>query len=132
MLKQSGTIKRLAYAGVVVLGTGIGVIASSDAASAATACWDYGYVGESYAFWCNVVPGAAVHDNIYYDSVVDHLRTNPSYFFCRNDHGRFNGDTNGPHPYRWISTVGDDYGQGGWVSDKDIYSETDSISTCGY
>jgi hypothetical protein len=60
-------------------------------------------------------------------TVVDNLRTNPSWFVCRAE-GEFSGG--GPHPTRWVWTQGDDFGNWGWARDIDIASETNPITPC--
>jgi hypothetical protein len=123
--------KFLAKVGVGLLATTTLVFIPASAANAASACWDNGYVGEAWTYWCSVSVGAPVVDSIYGGPIVDHLRSNPSWFECWTDQGIFNGETRGPHPWRWVSTVGDDNGHGGWVSDAYIQSETNSIPNCG-
>ena len=57
----------------------------------------------------------------------DTLRSNPSWFQCRDDRSYSGG---GPHPNRWLLTQGDDHGNWGWVRDIDIVNETNSLPRC--
>ena len=59
--------------------------------------------------------------------MIDHLRTNPSWFVCRAEAGFSDGGT---HPNRWEWTQGDDAGRWGWVRDIDIASETNPMALC--
>ncbi|AXG76744.1 hypothetical protein DVK44_02565 [Streptomyces paludis] len=45
--------------------------------------------------------------------------------------GNYDNGTTSPHPYRWIYTQADN-GQWGWMSDKDISSETNPLPDLGY
>jgi hypothetical protein len=117
----------------------IGTAGSSEAASE---CWldqityKLGPYGESGGFYipmrCNNrvgVPMYSIPDSG--GTNVDTLWTNPSWFICYTDDGGPNGEgRKGPHPNRWIYTQGDDHGNLGWVSDRDISSETNSLMEC--
>jgi len=80
-------------------------------------------------FDCSNLVGARIFASKSQGSaVIDHLRTNPSFFFCRSEGDPSGG---GPHPDRWAKTVGDDHGRTGWVRDIDIASETNPLPVCG-
>ncbi|NBE54385.1 hypothetical protein [Streptomyces boluensis] len=104
------------------------VVALAPTVSAADACWQDGY-----RHWCRNVAGAPVYgtignNHIYPDptTVVGHMNSNPSWFYCKMDGQDWVG---GPHPTRWLMTVADN-GQLGFMKDTDIYSETDPVRDC--
>lgn len=129
-MRRSATRKTLtlaltasAAAALVALPTG--------SAQAASNCWPTGITAWGHnAYTCNNVQGANVHELVDGAThVIDHLRTNPSWFACRAD---FTDRPNGSsvHPYRWLWTQGDDNGEWGWVSDGDVISETNTVEPC--
>ncbi|WP_394829485.1 hypothetical protein [Pendulispora albinea] len=87
--------------------------------AAAAPCWQSG--GK---WWCNNRVPTYLYQN---DARVDQLNTNPSWFYCRKEAGSSGG---GPHPNRWIKTIGDVAGVVGYARDIDIASETNSLPVC--
>lgn len=63
------------------------------------------------------------------DRVVGYVVTTTSVFRCRSDAGENHGGT---HPTRWVYTQADEPASRpwGWMSDNDIYSETDPLPVC--
>jgi hypothetical protein len=87
-------------------------------ARAADPCWFSGTF-----WWCKNRYGAPVYSRGDNPTVVGYMYTTTSWFKCRKEGARSN---NGPHPYRWEWTQADN-GQWGWMSDGDIYSETETL-----
>ncbi|MFC0548885.1 hypothetical protein [Kutzneria chonburiensis] len=90
-------------------------------ASPAASCTYYTVENDWY---CNNKPGIAV---TYAYKIVGYLDTGRNAFDCRYDSGDYHG---GPHPYRWIYTQADHTGKYGFVSDNDIYDNTDPLRSC--
>ncbi len=118
---------------VLALGAGIAVVPATTA-QAAAGCWKSGT-----KWWCNNVGGAGVYRWEGVDGttrrLVGRMNTTTSWFEGRSDCQMYaNGSGAGaPHPYRWIYTQADN-GQWGWMSDKDIYNETNplpELQPCG-
>ncbi|WP_369185262.1 hypothetical protein [Streptomyces sp. Y1] len=123
-------IKKAAAVAATAAAVAAMVVVPSGSARAASACWSAGVVKFWYnASYCNNSYGAAVHDAGPTWAPSDYLRSNPSWFACRQE---IPDHPNGSHvhPYRWLWTVGDDHGLAGWVSDGDVVSETDSVVPC--
>lgn len=97
-------------------------LTAASPAAAADPCWQSG--GK---WWCHNLVGAPLLEPET-GAVIDHLRTNPSVFVCRQEGNSHGGG--GPHPNRWLWTQGDDHGRWGWVKDTDVASETDSLPVC--
>ncbi|WP_280709658.1 hypothetical protein [Kitasatospora sp. GP30] len=123
-------MKRTLGGGVAaaVLTAGLGVVIAPSAVAASN-CWP----GESNRWYCNNVSGAPVYgtigDNHLYpdpNTVVGHMNSNPSWFYCKLDGQAWVG---GPHPTRWLMTVADN-GRLGFMKDTDISSETDPVPYC--
>lgn len=107
--------------------------ASAAPAHAASTCWDAHFTWEGReAYYCyNVSPTPVYGDVSLNAAQVGTLLSDPSWFLCKYDGGGFNGETSGPHPYRWLQTIADSpSGQWGWVPDKKIYSETNPVPNC--
>ena len=128
--------KLAALASAGVLAGAIVVLPASTAQAAATAsyCWDMGFVTPHYpyeAFGCYNTPGTPVYGGTVSDprGQVGTLIYGVNWFACRTDSGDYNGEAGGPHPYRWLWTQADN-GAWGWVSDKNISSETNSVTAC--
>lgn len=111
-----------------------------EASSAPTDCWFSGFEKpgpelqdgsqRTYpAYLCANVSGAAIYNEESWPWAADYLSTTTSWFVCKIDYGGDNG-ADGPHPNRWLYTQGDDEGAWGWVSDNDIYSETNPVPNC--
>ncbi|MET9670833.1 hypothetical protein ABZY19_36690 [Streptomyces sp. NPDC006475] len=113
---------------VLALGAGIAVIPATTA-QAAPGCWKSGT-----KWWCNNVGGAGVYRWEGVDGttkrLVGRMNTTTSWFNGRSDcnHPIYNNGSGAgaPHPYRWIYTQADN-GEWGWMSDKDIYNETNPL-----
>jgi hypothetical protein len=57
------------------------------------------------------------------------MNSTTSWFLCRDDYGDLNGEFSSTHGRRWIYTEADN-GQWGFMSDKNISSETDPLVEC--
>lgn len=80
---------------------------------------------ETGSYWACAfrVPAPVIVDG----RVVDHVRNDYHSVDCRAEldrHGQ------GPHPRRWVHTVGHDHGARGWVKDSDIPGDTNPLPVC--
>jgi hypothetical protein len=107
------------------------------AARASSACWNAHLTrtdprGFSYhVYYCYNIAPTPVWYTAFGTPQVGTLESDPSWFACKIDDGEFNGETNGPHPRRWLWTKADTpAGTWGWVPDDQIYSETDPVPNC--
>jgi hypothetical protein len=104
-------------------------------AQAATPCWDAGFTRTTpfgytaRAYYCrNNAPTAVYQAATVGSGQVGTLQTSTSWFLCKFDGGENNGSR--PHPTRWLYTQADNpRGVWGYVPDKQVISETDSIPT---
>jgi hypothetical protein len=107
------------------------VVISPATAHAAGGCWDAGFVRlGSEAYYCYNAAPTPVYE---YSGgpQVGTLTSSLSWFTCYTDHGAYNGEANGPHPYRWLFTQADTpSGVEGWVPDSVVSSETDPLPSC--
>jgi hypothetical protein len=82
----------------------------------------------SPTYFCDNVAGALIYSGP--DSSarsVGVMNTTHSWFACKTDSGAPHKGS--LHPTRWLWTQGDNDAWG-WISDKDIFSETDSVRNC--
>ncbi|HVV22801.1 MAG TPA: hypothetical protein VHF06_25420 [Pseudonocardiaceae bacterium] len=117
-------------ASVVVTAALLAAGPAASSAHAAGSCWDAGFVKAGYeAYYCHNVGGIPVY-NSEFTAVVGYLNSTTSWFACRIDYGPANGEGS-PHPNRWLWTLGDTSDEAwGYVSDKDIYDETNPVHAC--
>jgi hypothetical protein len=113
-----------AFAAPVVLAGSASAAPQSSPASASAAASSCTYYTVENDWYCNNRPGIAV---TYDYKIVGYLDTGRNAFVCRFDSGDWHG---GPHPYRWIYTEADHTGKYGFVSDNDIYDNTDVLRSC--
>lgn len=123
----------------IISATGVAAAAlvttSTTTAHAASGCRDAHFTrAGSEAYWCNNTAPTGVYESISYTygrGQVGTLKSNPSWFICKTDDGEYNGEANGPHPYRWLLTEADTpAGVWGWVPDKHVISETNPLPNC--
>lgn len=91
---------------------------SQAGAQAAAPCWFSGTF-----WWCKNRYAAPVYSRGDNPTVVGYMYSTTSWFKCRKEGAHSN---NGPHPNRWEWTQADN-GKWGWMSDGDIYSETNPL-----
>ncbi|MQA96636.1 MAG: hypothetical protein GEV11_19050 [Streptosporangiales bacterium] len=103
---------------------------TGDVTAAASCFRDDANAPWSPAWRCANRVGAPIYSRGTNPTVIDRLRTNPSWFNCRKE-GQSTGG-GGPHPNRWVWTQGDDFGRWGWVKDSDIADETNPIRVCPF
>jgi hypothetical protein len=96
---------------------------TAEVGALADPCWQSGG-----RWWCVNVAGAPVFQRGTNNVVVGYMAGSTSYFHCRKEGARNN---NGPHPNRWAWTKAGN-GALGWLSDGDIYSETNPLPTCTF
>jgi hypothetical protein len=109
------------------------IVIPATAANAASPCRDagftrttpWGYTKE--VFFCrNVAPQPVYAGDRTTSPRVGTLTSSTSWFICVSDIGENNGSR--PHPNRWLYTLADTpSGAWGYVPDKLVISETDSI-----
>lgn len=104
-------------------GTPSGTVRSAEVGALAEPCWQSGG-----RWWCDNVAGSPVFQRGTNNVVVGYMASDTSYFHCRKEGARNN---NGPHPNRWAWTKAGN-GALGWLSDGDIYSETNSLPICTF
>ena len=82
----------------------------------------------SPTYFCDNVAGALVYSGPDFSAgSVGVMNTTHSWFACKTDSGARNGGS--VHPSRWLWTQGDNDAWG-WMSDRDVVSQTDSVPNC--
>lgn len=127
--------KRLAIVSATATAATALVATSATTAHAASGCTDAHMTRAGYeVYWCNNTAPTAVYVSSSYTyggGQKGTLTSSTSWFACKVDNGDYNGEANGPHPYRWLLTEADTpAGVWGWVPDKHIISETNPVPNC--
>lgn len=129
---------------ITITGTGTSATHSTTyilTVTGTSTCWDSGHTASPpYQSWeaynCHNIAPASIYSSTSGDldgmpdpnTVVNTMRSNPSWFVCKIDDGPLNGDS--LYPARWEWTLGDDNTNWGWFNDINIFEDASNLPTC--